>query len=130
MLEATSICDGFIDIDLERLETLSSEETDMLPYGVVALDQEGLVVAYNRTEARLAGLPAASVIGSHFFLSIAQCMNNFMVAQRFEDEKELDTVINYMLTFRMRPTPVRLRLLQGAAASRRWILVDRSMVGG
>ena len=52
-------------------------------------------------------------------------MNNFMVAQRFEDEAEIDDVIDYVLTLRMRPTPVRLRLLKSAAASRRYILIQR-----
>lgn len=117
--------DGFAEIELARLATLSVEQTDMLPYGVVGLDRECRVEVYNRTEASLAGLPPDSVMGSHFFLSTAQCMNNFMVAQRFEDEPELDAVIDYMLTFRMRPTVVRLRLLQGASSLRRYILVER-----
>ncbi len=29
-------------------------------------------------------------------------MNNFLVAQRFEDEEEIDAILNYVLTFRMR----------------------------
>lgn len=114
----------FADIRLTGLETLAGDEIDLLPYGVIGLDKNNLVEVYNKTEAMLAGLSANSVLGSHFFLSTAQCMNNFMVAQRFEDEAELDATINYVLTFRMRPTPVRLRLLQGAAASRRYILVE------
>jgi hypothetical protein len=51
------------------------------------------------------------------------CMNNFMVAQRFEDEDVLDTVIDYVLTFRMRPTPVKLRLVRQWNLSRRYLLI-------
>ena len=52
-------------------------------------------------------------------------MNNFMVAQRLEDEPELDAIVPYVLTLRMRPTPVRLRLLASPAASRRYLLIER-----
>ena len=52
-------------------------------------------------------------------------MNNFMVAQRFQDEAYLDVVIDYVLTLRMRPTPVRLRLLKSPAVGRCYILIER-----
>jgi len=116
---------GFAEVGFAWLDTLTKEQVDLLPYGVIGLNKDCLVEVYNQAEARLAGLSADSVIGSHFFLSTAQCMNNFMVAQRFEDEAELDSIIDFVLTFRMRPTVVRLRLLQDAAASRRYILVER-----
>lgn len=42
-------------------------------------------------------------------------MNNFMVAHRFEEAAEnglpLDATIDYVLTLRMRPQRVQLRLL-------------------
>lgn len=104
-------------MDLKRL--------DALPFGVVGLNPEGIVEVYNRTEATLAGLNSDDVIGAHFFLSIAQCMNNFLVAQRLEDEEEVDAIVAYVLTFRMRPTPVRLRLLKQAGHPRRFVLIQR-----
>ncbi|WP_428483985.1 hypothetical protein [Rhodopila sp.] len=116
---------GFADIRLADLDTLTKVQVDALPFGVIGLSQDGLVAVYNATESRLAGLSAESVIGSHFFLNTAQCMNNFLVAQRFEDEAELDTIIDFVLTLRMRPTPVRLRMLKGAAAPRHYILIQR-----
>jgi len=125
MPETSLRTEGFADVGLAWLDTLSEEQVDILPYGVIGLSKDCLVEVYNKTEARLAGLSADSVLGSHFFLSTAQCMNNFMVAQRFEDEAELDSTIDFVLTFRMRPTIVRLRLLQGTATSRRYVLVER-----
>ncbi len=98
---------------------------DALPFGVVGLSPEGIVETYNATEARLAGLSREGVLGTHYFATTAQCMNNFMVAQRFEDEAEIDATIDYVLTLRMRPTPVRLRLLKGAGVGRRFILIQR-----
>ena len=115
----------FTSISFEQLEQASTPEVDALSFGVVGLTRDGLVDVYNATEQRMAGLPPAKAVGLHFFNSVAPCMNNFMVAQRFEDEPDLDTVFDYVLTFRMRPTPVRLRLLQRASADRRYILIER-----
>ena len=98
---------------------------DALPFGVVGLDHEGIVEVYNKTEATLAGLNGDDIIGTHFFLTVAQCMNNFLVAQRLEDEDDVDAIVAYVLTFRMRPTPVRLRLLKRAGHPRRFVLIER-----
>ncbi len=80
---------------------------------------------YNATESRLAGLPADTVLGEAYFQNVAQCMNNYLVAQRFEDETELDATLDYVLTLRMRPTPVKLRLLKKAAITTAYVLVQR-----
>ena len=104
---------------------MDAARLDRLPFGVVGLSPDGLVEVYNQTEARLAGLNRDDVLGTSFFLSVAQCMNNFLVAQRFDDEEEIDAIVAYVLTFRMRPTPVRLRLLKRADHPRRYLLIQR-----
>jgi photoactive yellow protein len=109
---------------LDQLETPGAAHDDA-GFGIVGLDREGNVTVYNAFEARAAGLSPASVMGEDFFGSVAACMNNFMVAQRFEDEPELDATIDYVLTLRMRPTRVRLRLLQSPRHERRYLLVER-----
>ncbi|OTP66413.1 hypothetical protein PAMC26510_35155 [Caballeronia sordidicola] len=50
-----------------------------------------------------------------------------MVAQRFEDENKLDDIISYVLTLRMRPTPVRLRLMKSDEDIKRFLLVERKV---
>jgi photoactive yellow protein len=116
---------GFDGVSLEDLMGLTKAEIDAVPFGVVGLSPAGVVEVYNQTEATLAGIQTESVVGNYFFLSTAQCMNNFMVAQRLEDEPELDTILDYVLTFRMRPTPVRLRLLKSAGHERSYLLIQR-----
>ena len=116
---------GFDSITLPTLEAMSEQERDALPCGVVGLDADTIVKSYNATEARMAGLDQASVLGVPFFDAIAQCMNNFMVAQRFVDEPELDAIIPYVLTLRMRPTQVRMRLLATPTMPHRYILIER-----
>ncbi|WP_027174176.1 phosphonate transporter [Methylobacterium sp. 10] len=116
---------SFETISLRDLGSHDVEELDALPFGVVGFSPDGIVEIYNATEERLAGLPRKSVLGTHYFSTTAQCMNNFMVAQRFEDETEIDAIIDYVLTLRMRPTPVRLRLLKASGMDRRFILIQR-----
>lgn len=116
---------GFEAVSLHSIDEMGDVERDALPFGVVGFAADTAVQVYNATEARLSGLDRASVIGVPFFEAVAQCMNNFMVAQRFEDEPEIDAVVPYVLTLRMRPTKVRLRLLASADTVRRYVLIER-----
>ena len=116
--------------DLARIiDGLSAEELDQLDFGVIGFDDSGLVFKYNRRESQLAGLSRERVVGSHLFEVVAPCMNNFLVAQRFEDAlasgSTLDAVVDYVFTLRMRPTKVKLRLLSDPALTLRYVLVQR-----
>ena len=115
----------FAVIRVSDLESMASDRVDALPFGVVGLAPDGTAEVYNATESKLAGIPRSIVLGWSYFAETAQCMNNFMVAQRFEDEPEIDDVIDYVLTLRMRPTPVRLRLLKTPSCARRYLLIQR-----
>ncbi len=113
-----------------RLDACSDAELDALVFGVIGFDAEGLVCRYNHFESQAAGLSPARVLGHPFFTVVAPCMNNFMVAQRFEDAEDaatvLDATLPYVLTLRMRPVKVQLRLLAQPGAAWRYVLVQRS----
>ena len=113
----------------EAFRVLESADVDRLDVGVIGFDPNGLVRIYNRTESVAAGLAPERVLGQHVFETVAPCMNNFLVAQRFADAAErregLDVQIDYVLTLRMKPTPVRLRLLALPQAEHRYIVVMR-----
>ena len=115
----------FADITLAQLDAANASLLDTLSYGVVGMDRTNVTTRYNRSEGEFAGLPCDSVLGQDFFLAVGACMNNFLVAQRFEDEPALDVTLDYVLTFRMRPTLVKLRLLQHPDGQFRYILVQR-----
>ena len=117
----------FDDIDLyDQLMSSSDADLQDASFGVVAMDVDHRVVLYNRTESMLSGLSPERVIGRHFFSEVAPCTNNFMVAHRFETERELDATIDYVFTLRMKPTPVRLRMLTRPDEARRFLLVQWS----
>lgn len=115
----------FDRIDPARLDKADSDFADSLAFGVVGLSKTGLTEIYNTTEARYAGMQSRNVLGQPFFLMAGVCMNNFLVAQRFEDSEVLDHILDYVLTFRMRPTPVKLRLLKRPGLLRHYILIQR-----
>lgn len=115
---------------LADIDRLGDAELDALDFGVIGFDAQGVVRRYNACESRMAGLSPQRVLGHPLFTVVAPCMNNFMVAQRFEDAaadgQALDAEIDYVLTLRMRPMKVRLRLLASPGAGLRYVLVNRA----
>lgn len=114
---------------LACLDALDAAGLDQVGFGVIAFDAEGMVRRYGATESRLAGLGPQRVLGLPLFSVVAQCMNNFLVAQRFEDcaaqGLPLDEVVPYVLTLRMKPLRVQLRLLSDPARALRYVCILR-----
>lgn len=114
---------------LDQLLALQADDLDRLDFGVIGFDADGVVRQYNAFESKAAGLASDRVLGHPLFTVVAPCMNNFMVAQRFEDAladgSVLDATLSYVLTLRMRPVKVALRLLAAPQAAMRYVLVQR-----
>ena len=112
------------------LGSLDDTDLDNLDFGVIGCDAETVVRRYNAFESKCAGLAPQRVLGQPLFTVVAPCMNNCLVAQRFEDAaaggESLDATIDYVLTLRMRPVKVILRLLAANAMPLRYVLVQRS----
>jgi photoactive yellow protein len=108
---------------LDALESVRLEDIDELGFGLIVMDRDGVVLGYNEAESRLSGLPPAEVTGRNFFVEIGPCTNNHLVAQRYATGDELDEQLDYVFTFRMTPTPVRLRLLARKGSARQYLAV-------
>ncbi len=113
----------FDNLNVSMLDQLSDQDLDLLEFGVVAMDIEGKVLAYNTTESRYSGLSPDRVLGRHFFTQVAPCTNNQIVAKRF-NEQEFDVTIDYTFALRMKPIPVKLRMIRGADLKRMYLLVE------
>jgi photoactive yellow protein len=111
---------------LSQLVAADRSQLDAAAFGIIGLDTDHRVVSYNTYESELSGLTPDSVMGLHFFTEVAPCTNNYMVAQRYESEPDLDATIDYVFTFRIRPTPVQLRMLASTDAERSYLLVRRA----
>ena len=109
------------------IKALDDAELDSLDFGVIGFDAENVVRRYNAFESKSSGLSPGRVLGLSLFDVVAPCMNNFMVAQRFEDAAingvPLDATIDYVLTLRMRPVKVRMRLLASPDSAMRYVLI-------
>jgi photoactive yellow protein len=126
----TALALSFDDLQLlPQIESAGDAELDSLDFGLIGFDADGVVRRYNAYESRAAGLSLPRVLGHALFTVVAPCMNNFLVAQRFDDALEagsaLDATIDYVLTLRMRPVKVKLRLLAAPGVAMRYVLVHR-----
>src|ERR1700753_1847325 len=108
---------------LDALESGPADRIDELGFGLIVMDRDGGVTGYNQAESQLAGLPVDEVVGRNFFVEVGPCTNNYLIAQRFHDSEELDEQLDYVFTYRMSPTPVRLRLLARRGSARQYLAV-------
>lgn len=109
---------------LDALESVSLDDIDDLPFGLIVMDRAARVLGYNAAESRLSGLSPQGVLGRNFFVDVGPCTNNYLVAQRYADQPDLDEQLDYVFTFKMAPTPVRLRLLARAGSPRQYLAVQ------
>ena len=121
----------FSDADAGTIiDQLDDATVNNLNFGVIGFDPDCIVQRCNTHESKAAGLAPGRDLGNHFFSVVAQCMNNSMVAQRFEDAQNntvgLDDTIDYVLTLRMRPAKVRMRLVSLPANPLRYIFIQRT----
>jgi photoactive yellow protein len=108
---------------LDALESASLDCIEDFDFGLIVMDRDGRVLGYNQAESKLSGLPAGEVVGRNFFVEIGPCTNNYLIAQRYRDSEELDEQLDYVFTYRMAPTPVRLRLLARRGSPRQYLAV-------
>jgi len=119
---------NFDDDDLgERLRTYSADALNDAPFGIVAVDDDGVVQFYNRYESEMSGVDREKAVGKNFFNQLAPCSNNRIFQGRFKKgvrTGEMDERFNYTFTYKMRPTLVDIRLHRDDA-NNNWILVRK-----
>ena len=114
----------FEDADLLAvLDSLPLDRIDALGFGLIVMDRQGEVIGYNTFESQRAGIARERVLGRNFFVDVGPCTNNYLVAERYLDQDTLDEELDYVFTFRMKPTPVRLRLMAAPGAARQYLAV-------
>ena len=116
-----------------ELGSLTAEGLDQLPFGAIQLDANGVVLAYNKSEEKLAGRKAEDVIGRNFFRDIAPCtrVKRFYGAfQAGVDRRELNEVFDFTFRFPHGDREVRIRMIYSAAPNPGvWIFVTPIMRG-
>ena len=60
-------------LQLKRLPSMSPDEIEVLPFGAIVIDRDGVILRYNQFESQLARLEPDRVIGKNFFRDVAPC---------------------------------------------------------
>ena len=121
---------GTLQIDektYRRIETLGAAELDALPFGIIQLDEQGVILRYNTYEADLARLRPEDVIGRHFFREVAPCTDVQEFHGRFLQgvaARQLDVTFRYHFPFRERPRDVLVTLFFSDATHSVFVLVQ------
>lgn len=112
---------------VEALSKISDDELNLIDFGITGLDNDFMVTRYNKYLVNLSGVSIQSAVGFHYFSNIAPCMNNFMVSQKLEDAIDegtsIDETINYVLSVKMKPTKVKIRLVYNSDLMVSYVLI-------
>jgi len=118
----------FEDDDLpEKLRHASDQQLDEAPFGIIKIDDEGVVEFFNQYESELSGMDPEEVTGRNFFTQVAPCTNNRLFRGRFKKgvrRGELDESFTYTYTYKMRPTLVDVHLLRDDDGNN-WVTVQK-----
>jgi len=97
---------------VQNLEAISDADADRLPFGMIRMDGEGRVVAYNAKESALSGLHKADVLGRNFFRTVAPCtcVEEFegLVRKMMASERPLREEIQFLFKFKNNATMAQI----------------------
>lgn len=117
--------DGF---DVSLLDTYDEAQLDDLPFGVICLDERGVILKYNLAEARLARLDRNRVLGKSFFRQIAPCTQTSDFEGRFRTliaGGESRTSFRYLFDFKFGAQEVSIDMVR-TASRRVYVCVNRT----
>jgi photoactive yellow protein len=116
------------DSVLQKLATLHRTEADTLDFGIVKVDDAGVIQLYNKYESELAGVSPNDAVGKNFFTQVAPCTNNRLFFGRFKDgvtANSLNVALPYTFTYKMRPTNVQIHMYRDGATKSNWVFVKK-----
>jgi photoactive yellow protein len=119
---------SFEDDDLASKAMHADKSTlDSADFGVIQVDDDGIVQFFNKYESELSGVDPSAAEGKNFFNELAPCSNNRLFRGRFKEgirKGELKERFTYTYTYKMRPTLVEVRLCR-SSDGRNWIFVQK-----
>ena len=119
--------------DPTAFSSLSDSELDELPFGVICLDAAGTILRYNLSEARLARLDRALVLGKNFFHQVAPCTARPEFQGRLEAFMQRATGpaverFPFVFDFSFGAQVVTIELVKPPEPDRLYLLVNRSQI--
>ena len=114
---------------LAQAGTMNKSQADLCGFGVVGVDDAGRVLVYNRYMSEMSGTSAAAAAGKNYFTQVNLCVNNPMFYGKFKQgvaSDILDEQFEYLFTYQMRPTTVRVHLFRDGLSKTNWIFVKKA----
>lgn len=108
-----------------RIEALSLQDIDRLPFGVIRLDRNGIVLIYSATEAKQSGYRGEAK--GHNFYELSSCagMDDFRGRiARAAEEGPVDLEFGWPRDYGNRSRELRIRV-QSARDGGIWLFIER-----
>ncbi|MDX2015839.1 MAG: PAS domain-containing protein [Myxococcaceae bacterium] len=116
-----------------QVPSLSDEELDAVPFGVIGLTPDGVIARYNLAEARFARLDRSRVVGRRFFDEVAPCTRTDAFQGRFVQflgTNEPFVRFSYVFDFKFGAQTVDIELVRDPASPLVYVCVNRTRFGG
>jgi photoactive yellow protein len=97
----------------DELPEIDFATLDLLPYGIIVVDEQGRILYYNAREEQIAGRRREDVVGKNFFREVAPCTQVREFHGRFEEAMRgvgLVKSFNFNFPFPERPREVEITL--------------------
>ncbi|MEM1125584.1 MAG: PAS domain-containing protein [Bacteroidota bacterium] len=114
---------------LEGLSRMPEMQLNTLDFGVVKVDDNGVVQFYNHYESNMSGFSPAECVGKNFFTDVAPCTNNRLFLGRFKNGVSggsMNDQFRYTFTYKMKPTNVQVHLYRDPATQSNYVLVKKA----
>ena len=111
----------------KRLPTLTDRELNALPFGVIKVDDQGVILFYNKYESELASVPVHEALGKNFFTQLAPCSNSRLFYGYFKEgiiAGSMDKNYMYTFSYKMKPTLVRVHLYKDRQ-NNNWVMIQK-----
>ncbi len=114
--------------EIREFAKKTQDQLNLLEFGAVQVDDTGIVKSYNKYESELGNTPISDALGKNFFTQVAPCTNNRLIFGKFKDgvaANFLDTEVNFVFTYKIRPVNVTVQMFRDTTAKTNWLLVKR-----
>lgn len=98
----------------KRVEVMSADERNALPFGAILVDAENVVQFYSDREAQLSGMGQRGQLGRNFFADIAPCLADEDYLGRIERARadgDIDIEMGHIGDFSDDSSELRVRIV-------------------
>ena len=114
---------------LSQAGTMNKPQADLCGFGCVQVDDGGRVLLYNKYLSEMSGVSARAAEGKNFFTSVNPCTNNPMFYGLFKRgvaHEAMDELFDYVFTYQMKPTTVKVHLYRDGLSKTNWVFVKKA----